>query len=68
MTEDTFYTKHGEVIGTPHYMSPVQMSGEAQQDRKADIYSVGVILVELVAGQPPFLISPGESARSSPRG
>jgi serine/threonine protein kinase len=47
-------TKPGTVVGTPFYMSPEQLRGRSDVDRRADIYSVGVILFELLAGHLPF--------------
>jgi len=46
-------TVSGTVLGTPTYMSPEQGFGKAG-DARSDIYSLGVMLFELVAGQPPF--------------
>jgi serine/threonine-protein kinase len=50
---DTQLTKTGYVIGSPKYMAPEQILGK-KVDERADIYSLGVILYEMLAGTPPY--------------
>lgn len=50
---DRGFTATGEAVGTPHYMAPEQIRGDAV-DGRCDIYSLGIIAYELVVGQKPF--------------
>ena len=55
LTEKTLFTSYGNMIGTPEYMSPEQAEMSGQDiDTRADVYSLGVLMYELLTGTTPF--------------
>jgi serine/threonine-protein kinase len=51
---DSVKTRTGTLMGTPVYMSPEQAMGTKEVDHRSDIYSLGVIIFEMICGKPPF--------------
>jgi len=57
LTAETMWTRAGALVGTPEYMSPEQASSSGEDiDTRSDVYSLGIIFYELLAGTPPLEI------------
>ena len=64
LTDETIYTQAGMLVGTPRYMSPEQANASSDVDTRSDVYSLGVVLYQLLVGVVP--VDPGTASSTDP--
>lgn len=64
----TRLTETGLSLGTPHYMSPEQATGDRELDARSDVYSLGATVYEILVGEPPHVGNSAQAERRSGRG